>query len=129
VAQGKSRCGLPRRRRPRSLHSGRAFLAILLGARDGAGAAGLADCKEHRLGAAEVKEIRARVANKTGPRRRAAIYELRSLAPRPRLLPASEADLERLARHEEYLEWRKTLPRAACRAGDGPARFTLRSLC
>ena len=43
--------------------------------------------------------------------------------------PATEADLETLARHAEYLEWRKASPSTACRAGDGPARFALRSLC
>ena len=34
--------------------------------------------------------------------------------------PATEADLERLARHEEYLEWRKTLPRAAAAPATAP---------
>jgi hypothetical protein len=92
--------------------------------------AGLAACKEHRLQPAEEKEIRARVAAGEGPRRRrAAICAARCLASCPRLLPATEAEEEALERHEANLEWRKASPSTACRAGDSPARFALRSLC
>jgi hypothetical protein len=95
LAQGKSRYSLPRLRQPRSLHSHLAVLfrwelvpdleldpvPVVCCCRCcrcycrcrrccwawlGDFAAGLAACKEHRLEPAEEKEIRDRVANKTG---------------------------------------------------------------
>ena len=45
--------------------------------------------------------------------------ELRCLAPCPRL-PASEDDEERLALHDAYLAWRKSLPRAAAAPATAP---------
>ncbi len=95
--------------------SGR-FSSIAAAAGHGSGtfAAGLAACKEHRLGAAEEKEIRARVAAGEGPRRRCDVSC--AALPHVPVSPATEDDLERLARHEAYLAWLKSSPSKAAAA-------------
>jgi len=76
-------------------------------------AAGLADCKEHRLKPADEKEIRDRVAAGEGPRRRRASTKQLVATESARLpfcLAATEAEKERLARHGKYLKWLKKNP-------------------